>query len=235
MSFHYDLNDSQPDHSSPLTKVVASGDLVKLRALLAEGIDPNGSDKESPPLNTAVLRKENNQVILELLKAGANPNGPGEIGNVCWASPLFSAASSGNMEALRLLLDNGAKIKQPDCSELRIEYLQIPIVEFLISRGLDLKATDKNGLNALHKALRPPDVPFEEPIEFLLSKGVPLNARDANGKTPLYYWKQPRQYEEEAWFSTWLFEVFTRENEHENQRQRRRKINELLLSSGALL
>jgi ankyrin repeat protein len=234
MSFHYDLNDSQPDHSSPLTKVVASGDLVKLRALLAEGIDPNGSDKESPPLNTAVLRKENNQVILELLKAGANPNGPGEIGNVCWASPLFSAASSGNMEALRLLLDNGARIKQPDCSELRIEYLQIPIVEFLISRGLDLKATDKNGLNALHKALRPPDVPFEEPIEFLLSQGVPLNARDANGKTPLYYWKQPRQYEE-VWFSTWLFEVFTREDEYEKQRQRRRKIDALLLNAGAQL
>src|SRR5689334_20564568 len=100
------------DRRSPLEKAAQQGDVTEVKHLLTSGSDPNDTGGIfGCPLNSAALRKDNVEVIHILLAAGANPNGRGTADKMCWASPLWHAASTGDIENTRALLDAGASIK----------------------------------------------------------------------------------------------------------------------------
>jgi len=203
--------------------------------LLASGADPNDRGGVfGSPLNAAASRSHNAGVIRTLLTAGANPNGRGEEGNGCWASPLLYAASMGDIEDTRTILDAGAGISRSRCSNLVVGWLKPPVIDLLRQHGLDIFATDALGRNELHAALAPTVVPPFEGIEYLVKAGVSLNARDHRGKTPLAYWREPR-YVETHWFQVWLIERLGGSDEFRQERENRAKISALLERSGAQL
>jgi ankyrin repeat protein len=230
---------SHQDLRTPLDRAAQAGDVAEVQTLLASGADPN--DRGSPsgsPLNFATAHDHNDDVIHVLIAAGANPNGRGAEGNTCWSSPLLGAASMGDLENTRALLDSGAAVRvgapKSRCPKLVVGWLKPPVIELLVEHGLDLFAIDELGRNDLHLALAPPVTGNIEGIEYLVRAGVPLNARDHQGKTPLSYWREPRDFETH-WFVIWLFEKLSRDGELPRQRETRAKISSLLELSGAQL
>jgi len=226
---------SRKDLRTPLEKAAQNGDLTIVKQLLASGSDPNGrSGSFGSPLNAAVMRKDNVEIIRTLVAGGTNPDGRAPDGNRCWVSPLFDAASMGDMENAQALLAAGASTKQPQCSSLVAGWFKAPILELLVAHGLDLNAVDEKGRNELHIALAPPVVPPVEGIAYLIRAGVPLNARDRSGKTPLAYWREPRDYEIH-WFTTWLLDRLSGDSPLQHEREDRSKISALLAQSHAAL
>jgi len=223
------------DLRTPLEKAAQEGDVAAVKRLLASGVDPNGRGGVfGAPLNSAVQRNDNVEIIRALVAAGASPNGRGQDGTGCWVAPLLHAASMGDIENTRALLDAGASIQQPKCSRLVVGWLKAPVVELLVKRGLNLNAVDENGRNELHTALAPPVVPPVEGIEYLIRAGVPLNARDRSGKTPLAYWREPRDYERH-WVRSWLIDRLAGDSPVQRERENRAKVSALLERSLAAL
>lgn len=223
------------DLRTPLEKAAQNGDLATVKQLLASGVDPNdGRGVFGAPLNAAALRRDNVEIIRTLISAGADPNGRGRNGNSCWLSPLFHAASMGDMENTQALLAAGASIKQPECSRPVAGWLKAPIIELLVAHGLKLDTIDEKGRNELHIALAPPVVPPVDGMAYLIRAGVPINARDRSGKTPLAYWREPRDYERH-WFTMWLFDRLSGDSPIQRERENRAKISALLAQSHAAL
>lgn len=228
------MHGNNEDRRGPLERAAQAGDVSEIKRLLASGADPNEPKSIfGSPLNFAAMRSDNSEIIRLLLAAGANPNGRGEEGASCWLPPLWTAASWGDIENTRTLLEGGASIKPSKCSRLAIGWLKTPIVDLLIQHGLNLHDVDESGRNQLHLALAPPVVPPLEGIEYLVHSGVPLNARDRAGKTPLAYWREPRDYET-RWFTTWVFDRLSGDSATGTQRENRAKISAFLQRSGAL-
>ena len=223
------------DERTPLERAAQSGDLAEVQRLLASGADPNDRGGVfGVPLNSAAFRDHNGSVIRALVAAGANPNGRDPDGNTCWAPPLFHAATTGDLENTRALLDSGAAISRSRCSKLVVGWLKPPIIDLLVQHRLNIFMSDEFGRNELHNALAPPTVADFNTIEHLIRAGIPLNARDHRGKTPLAYWREPRDFEAH-WFRVWLIERLSDEPEFRQQRENRAKISALLESSGAVL
>lgn len=137
---------SATDNRTPLERAVQEGNLVEVEHLLASGSDPN--DK-SCPLAVACLRKGNAEVVRTLIRAGANPNGRmiQEPSTRCWVSPLSYAARIGDAEITATLLDAGASLNQPQCLPWNLGWLQPPILDVLVSHGLNIQSVDEYGRN----------------------------------------------------------------------------------------
>ena len=216
------------DKRTPLEKASQAGDLAEVRRLLASGADPNDrGGMYGAPLNSAAIRMGNSEIVRALLAAGANPEGRGQEGTRCWVSPLSLAASAGDADNVRALLDAGAKIQRTHCSKPIAGWLKPEIIDLLRPRGLDIFAVDENGRNELHNAFAPPAVPAPEGIAYLLRAGVSKTARDKSGKTPVDYWRQPRHYESH-WVQTWMIERLSDDPEFKRERENRSKIWKLL-------
>jgi len=221
------------DQRHPLEKAAQEGDAPEVKRLLAAGADPNDKGVFGAPLNAAAMHRNNVEIIHLLLTAGADPNGPHEQGQACWAPPLIHAAPT-DLENTRALLEAGASVVPSKCSKLAVAWLKAPVLDLLVQHGLNLHTVDPGGRNELHLALGPPMVPPPEGVEYLLRSGVPLNARDASGKTPLAYWREPRD-SDVHWFTTWLFERLGDDPYFQEQRENRAKVSALLERAGALL
>lgn len=220
------------DNRPPLIRAIAASDLDEVKRLLDAGIDPNGEPTGAVPLTAGLWSSGRAPILRALLAAGANPDGRPPSGGYCWVSPLVSAAQADQIEYVQILLDAGAHITPPPCSTYNLGYISAPILQTLAARGFDLKSAGPDGRNALHRALAPPTVPYPDSIRYLIEQGVPLNARDAQGHTPLYEWRQPRQYETE-WLWTRIESWLIDDPDLAKSRERRQSIEKLLRQSGA--
>jgi ankyrin repeat protein/L-ascorbate metabolism protein UlaG (beta-lactamase superfamily) len=103
--------------------------------------------------------------------------------------PLHTAASAGNVEIARLLLDAGADIDCGDTDEstpLHDAAVQRKreMVDFLISRGADVNRRDRNGAYALSFALSAGDSVI---VDHILDAGADLNHLSRNGSGLMHY------------------------------------------------
>lgn len=103
--------------------------------------------------------------------------------------PLHSAATTGQLEVLRLLVESGAVVDAGDSDQstaLQVAALRghPACVDYLISQGADLAFQDNNGSWSLSFALAGGNV---EVIEMLINAGAPLDLTPANGLTLLHY------------------------------------------------
>ncbi len=178
-------------------------------------LDMNNRDQDSPTDN-GVDREPILDFIGELLEQGANVNArtrevpPSRrwlysLGDVSWVdftgqTPFLRAALSGDIVAMRLLLDHGADTNLPTFAGttplmaaagvnwvVAQTYTVSPealleAIALCLELGADINATNSMGLTALLGAANRGS---NEIIEFLVANGARLDVADVHGRTPL--------------------------------------------------
>ena len=111
-------------------------------------------------------------------------------------TPLHTAISVGNMEAVKGLLTCGADIEAKTSHEktpliFSAEYDKNAIAQFLLEKGAVVNAADKDGSTALHIGCKRG---YPEIIETLVLKGATLDTLDKNQKSSLHYALAYKEY-----------------------------------------
>lgn len=114
-----DLDTKNKRDQTPLFLSITNNNIEITKILLSHGANPNikgflpHSGGSAYPLQQAVFRG-NNEAILELLLAGADPDaGKSRIPNVSRTTPFIEAFLRRNVYAIKLMLKFGANINDP--------------------------------------------------------------------------------------------------------------------------
>lgn len=186
--------------------------LAAVPALLKAGADAFLENTEhETPLMTA-MRQPGTQMLKLLLDSGIDLTRPGPAALEISLAGL--AVRSGNLEALKLLLDRGARVDQAPASN-RISALHhaallgdVPAARVLLEHGANIKQRAEHGLTPLHSAVfcgqeaRHPllaagkdperakrgsdDSRQERIVQFLLRQGAERDALDSEGHMPIH-------------------------------------------------
>ncbi|GJC89958.1 ankyrin-3 [Colletotrichum liriopes] len=175
-------------------------DQQQLIALLIDaGADPNSCPNNTPLLYKVAYNANLTGALKTLLEKGADPNktnGAGKSALHVLALPVGSSQANTTIQnetAIRLLLQHGASVSQPDNEgECPLHWaafgLDFRLFRLYLSsrpeQGWDslLQLTTPNGENLLHFAAAGCRI---EVMEFLLAQGLNINAKNSNGWTPL--------------------------------------------------
>jgi ankyrin repeat protein len=135
-----DVNQTQPDGTSPLHWAVYRFDRELVQTLLRKGARVNAVNRYgSSPLSEAV-RVANLDITGMLLEAGADAN----IANEDGQTPLMLAARTGNVALARLLVERGADVNRRERFRNQSAVMWAAaqnhpeMVAFLVSKGADL-------------------------------------------------------------------------------------------------
>ena len=182
------------EHLTPLQLSALQGDAMTMHHLLADGADPNETDRYGwGPLHFAVPLA-GLEVVSELLAAGVDPDAQ----TVGGATALHLAASQATVSVVSALLSAGAdpNARDDEGGKSPLHYAAgyqmktlLPVVTSLLQAGADPGSSparmDDNGLSPLHEALMNPEVTAPV-IKALLDTGADPMARDQDGDTPLH-------------------------------------------------
>jgi ankyrin repeat protein len=162
--------------------MAAAHDPEKVRLLLARGADASArSDKTVDALTVATTYFGNAASVRAFLAAGARASPP--EGMRVRRRPLVWASMTGDDDAARLLIENGARPDVETVSEA-ITFDRPDVLARLVAAGGDVSATESTGITLLHWATitnRPSAVPI------LTGAGVDVDAPDERGYTALMY------------------------------------------------
>jgi len=193
--------------ASKLHQAIASGDVTRVKALLASGADPNELDQArgETPITRAVMASRNValDVRIELINVlaarGADVNRPLPSGTSALTLTILSAKPA----LMKALVDLGADVNRPaqgGNSPLMLAAV-VPedrgtaaneIIAHLLAKGADVNAVNDKGETALVRAAKchyqtDQECGFPERIELLLKAGARRSHRDAARKTALDY------------------------------------------------
>ena len=186
-------------------------DLALAELLLAHGADPNRADRLGvAPLHAAVETGKRPLVQALLAAPGVNPNVRIAKGlpfrradyvsraYYAGATPFWLAAKNGDVATMRILLAGGADPNLPSengttpllvaaglgqtDSRMVSESRLLDAVQFLVERGADVNAVNRNGQNAIHGAA---GVSADLVLQYLADRGAQINLKDKQGRTPL--------------------------------------------------
>jgi ankyrin repeat protein len=207
-----DLNESRnTDRMTPLMVAAASGHQEFSVFLLDEGANP-GLMAESgyTALHYAASGEKGAELVKALLDHGANPNARTTKDSrqnttsgvsLKGATPLFLAASLGNVETVRALVAGGADpfiTTDERTAPLHVAtwggdpYFRdwtdeekknlLEITGLLVGLGTDVNSAGEHGWTALHGAAYKG---VDSVVQFLVEKGAKMEVFDEYGQTPL--------------------------------------------------
>jgi len=177
-----DVNASQASSGArPLHLAVFFGDVATIRLLLDHGAKVNAVNKNgTPPLHRATW---NDEIFNLLLERGADPKLEASDGT----TTLHMACHDGSAALVKKLLLLHPDVDAWDREEYTpllnaAEVGRVDLLQLLVAAGADLRATQKNGRNALHLAAGSAN---PEAVRFLLDHQFDVNEMSASGDTAL--------------------------------------------------
>ena len=206
-----DVNDSSNDRKTALIVAAASGHGAFSVLLLEKGANPDLSDNVGfTALHYAALDKDGADIVRALLMHGAhrNPRTTRDSREYVYAgvkltgaTPLFLAASRGNVETVRALVAGGADpfmTTENGTAPLHVAtwggspYFRdwtedekknlFDVTKLLVELGGDVNSAGEHGWTALHGAAYKGIDPI---VQFLVEHGARMERFDEYGQTPL--------------------------------------------------
>jgi len=182
-----DPNGKTPDGIPFIQTAIELNGLEVFKALIAHGADPNVKDEEGNSLLSIAFSRwnPNDEIVLELLKAGGDPNGKTLDG-----TPFLQKAIEYNrLEVFKALIEHGADPNSENDqghTPLSIALAQwdpheAMIVE-LLKAGGDPNGKTPNGTPFIHKAI---ERDMFEVLKALIEHAADPNSKDGYGHTPL--------------------------------------------------
>jgi ankyrin repeat protein len=198
-----DVNQTQPDGTTPLHWAVYRVDRELVGALLKKGARPSVVNRYGASPLAEAVRVANLELIGILLEVGADPN----LANEDDQTPLMLAARTGNVAVAELLVTRGAKVNTREKYRNQSAVMwaaaegHAPMVKFLVSKGADLtiRALDNawmtqisseprvqyrptGGLTPLLYAARAGCLGC---VEAMVAAGVDIDRPNPDGMTPM--------------------------------------------------
>jgi ankyrin repeat protein len=178
-----------PDARPPLIDAIQRGDCAAASPLVAGGASLNVKDADSVPALMLATLFGDAGCVESLLQRGADPNQTDSIGATAlmWAMP--------DLDKSRVLLKHGANVNAKSATFGRTPFLiaaaypdTVPLLEFLIAQGADLRAKDATGFSALALAMRSSSL---DVVRFLIDKGLDANDVPVAAHQSLYVRARP--------------------------------------------
>lgn len=181
-----DINAFDSDNNNALMFALKSGNVASVKYLMSLGIDANYINvKGFSPLHFAV-RKNNLNLVALLVDGGADIN----IKDAKGQTVIFDAVYENNTQMISALLLNGVDINSQDYHDVTPLHIAVEdksrfeALYTLINNGANINAVDKNGKNALMKAIEHNN---NSVMDCLIKCGTDLNHTDAKGGTAIMY------------------------------------------------
>ena len=201
-----DVNAAQGDGMTALHWAAMNGDLEMTQMLLVAGANVRATTRLGTYTPLYLASQQGHAGVIDaLVKAGADvkagtPNG---------TTPLMVAAASGELDAVKVLVENGGDVNGKDGVRQQTPLMyaaasnRAAVIEYLASKGADLKATSKvsNLANLSREGLGfggNPQVPGGQGAQQAQARRAPMPGVDRNyslnelivahgGLTPLLY------------------------------------------------
>ncbi|MSR37082.1 MAG: hypothetical protein EXR95_10675 [Gemmatimonadetes bacterium] len=158
-----------------LVRAVQLRDTTLVRALLAQGAQPNTRSQDGSSLLTSAVYLEDVEIARALLDAGAilDRLTTGEI-------PLLQrAAQVGNLDLVRLLLEHGASAGRPGTATYAASSGRVDVLQAVEQAGANLREDADQPLRSAAIA------GSVEGVQYLLGRGAAVDAPDGNRRTAL--------------------------------------------------
>jgi ankyrin repeat protein len=203
-----------PRHTTNVIEAVKSGNVPRIKILLAQGADINAADEQGNTALHMAVAMASEEVVKLLLNRGASVNakkgytplhlaaysGYVEIAKnllshkaiinattLTKATPLYLAVQQGQLRVILLLLENGASVNIPKNDGTTPLYLAAKIGKRDLVAPIIKHATnsDENRWTPLHRAAAEGNLLL---VELLITNGhIPIDAiTETDGSTPLY-------------------------------------------------
>lgn len=156
------------DGATPLHWAAHSDDLATADRLIRDGADVNAANEYGVTPLSLACTNGSAAMVEKLLNAGAKPS----------ETALMTCSWTGNPEAIKLLLDNGADANAKESNRGQsalmwaIDQEHLEAARTLIEHGADVNAHSKNGFTPLLFAAKQGDL---ETVRTLLKAGAKVN------------------------------------------------------------
>lgn len=182
---HVNAKTDDPFHDTPLHVAVKSNAYDIACLLLRRGADAKEKNEMG---ETPIVHATTVNMAKLFVDNGADINVVDTQGKTI----LFTAASTGNEELVKYLIDSGVDAKNCDKfgrSAAWDAVNHVSVLDILSQRGVDLGQRDKDGSTIMHYLLST-SMRFvknkHNVLQYLLNKGLDVNAQDGNSDTPLH-------------------------------------------------
>lgn len=139
-----------------IIEAIERDNLISVKKLLKDGINPNMQIEEEPLLVFAIKQRASLEVIKAINEAGGDIFYSNEDG----VSVLDEAIGAKNLELVKFLVNSGVDVNSTKRLSgftplmLASSLGSIDIVRFLLENGVNKEVKDKNNLTALEYATR---------------------------------------------------------------------------------
>ena len=175
-------NESNKSSFEAVTTLIKSGNIIRLRSMLASGelTDANMKDVKSRNTLLIVAAEEGQVECLELsIEYGAIINDPTND------SVLYKACENGHIEVVKVLLKHHADPNRSSVPPLNIACAKghLEIAKILIENGAIVNLADEDAVSALQEASGGGNAKL---VEYLISKDAELDRCNSDYWTPLH-------------------------------------------------